>query len=88
MAVSIKTAAEIEKMRQEVAARTKELKEKLEEVLLPGQMERLEQISLQVRGANAISDADIREKLNVSDEQITKLAEVRQTIQSNIQSPP
>jgi Spy/CpxP family protein refolding chaperone len=76
----------IDKMQQDVAERAKQLKEKLEEVLLPGQMERLEQISLQVRGANAISDSDIREKLNISDEQIAKLAEVQESIQTTMRA--
>ena len=37
-----------EKMQKDFAERAQQLKENLEEILLPGQMERLEQISLQV----------------------------------------
>lgn len=55
----------------------KEMREKLEEVLLPEQLERLEQISIQVRGASALADAELATKLNLSTEQKTKIEESR-----------
>ncbi len=54
-----------------------EMREKLEEVLLPEQLERLEQISVQVRGAGALADPELAAKLNVTEDQKTKMEEVR-----------
>lgn len=55
----------------------KEMREKLEEVLLPEQLERLEQISIQVRGAGALADPELSAKLKVTEDQKTKMEEVR-----------
>ncbi len=76
--------AAFEKLQTELAARAKETKEKLEEVLLPDQIERLDQISLQVRGARALNDPEVREQLKVSPEQVAKLAEVRESTQTKM----
>ncbi len=54
-----------------------EMREKLEEVLLPEQLERLEQISIQVRGAGALADPELAAKLKVTEDQKTKMEEVR-----------
>lgn len=74
-------AAFATRMREQAAARAAEAKEQLEELLLPGQMERLEQIALQVQGPAALAtDADIAKKLELSDE---KVAAMRQEIEAN-----
>jgi Spy/CpxP family protein refolding chaperone len=46
---------------------------KLAEILLPTQIERLEQISLQMRGTFALSDPKVAAKLSLTDEQKKKL---------------
>ncbi len=57
--------------------RQKELREKLDEVLLPEQLERLEEISLQTRGTMALMDPEIAAKLNITEEQKAKFEEIR-----------
>lgn len=74
----------IAKMRKDQADRSQETREQLEEVLLPTQMERLEQIALQVQGAGALENPDVREALKISDDQLSRLDEARQSIQSTM----
>ena len=62
-----------EKMRAQGQERAKKMQEELEEVLLPGQMERLEQISVQTRGAAALEDPAIIEKLGLTQDDQDKL---------------
>jgi hypothetical protein len=73
-----------EKMRKEQAERNKQMKEQLEEVLLPEQIERLEQIGLQVRGVQALGDDDVAAKLKITDAQKKELAEVREKLQGEM----
>lgn len=74
----------IETMRKEQAERSQKTKELLEEVLLPAQMERLDQIALQAQGAGALENRDVREALKLSEDQIAELAETRESIQSTM----
>ena len=67
-----------EKMRTQAEERAKEMMGQLEEVLLPQQLERLQQISLQIRGVQALEDPEVAKKLGITEEQKTKLAEARQ----------
>ena len=67
-----------EKMRKEGEERTAKMKAQLEEVLLPQQLTRLDEIALQVRGVQALEDPEVAAKLNVTDAQKTKLTEVRE----------
>ena len=70
-----KLRADGEKRATELA---KEVKTKLGEVLLPHQMERLEEIALQARGTRALQDAEVAAKLKLTDDQkaqLTKLEE-------------
>ncbi len=68
--------AAFEKMQAEMAKRMAETKAKVEEVLLPAQFERLEQIALQVRGDRALTQEDLQKKLTFTDEQKTKATEL------------
>lgn len=68
--------AAFEKMQSEMAKRMAETKAKVEEVLLPAQFERLEQIALQVRGDRALTQEDVQKKLTFTDEQKTKTSEL------------
>jgi Spy/CpxP family protein refolding chaperone len=49
----------------------------VEKLLEPAQVQRLQQITLQVNGASALNDAALREKLHFTDEQTTKFEEAR-----------
>jgi len=71
-------------MQKDQADRIKKLREQLEEVLLPIQIERLDQISLQARGVHALGDSKVREKLKVSEDQVAKFDEVRGSIQAKM----
>ena len=69
----------MEKMQAEMAKRSAETKEQLEEILLPAQFERLEQLAVQARGPMGIvSHADTAKAISVSTEQSDKMkAEVK-----------
>ena len=57
------------------------IREQLEEVLLPGQLERLSQLSIQQQGARALASSEVVEKLGITDEQKKQLVEVRGKVQ-------
>lgn len=68
-----------EKMQADMAKRTAEAKEQLEEILLPSQFERLEQIAVQARGVMGLMNPDTATKLNLTTEQTEKLKSEMQT---------
>jgi len=74
-----------EKMRAEQEERVTEMKQQLEEVLLPNQTQRLNQIALQVRGVQALSDPEVAKKLNVTEEQTKELEQVRESLRTEMQ---
>ena len=63
------------KMSVELAERTKKVKAKLGDILLPPQIERLEQISVQMQGVGALRNTDLAKKLGVTEEQIKAIGE-------------
>jgi Spy/CpxP family protein refolding chaperone len=69
--------AEREKAMAEMGARREKeaatANAKLAEILLPPQIERLEQISLQIRGTSALSDPKVAAKLSLTEDQKKKL---------------
>ena len=67
-----------EKMRKQVEERTAEMKAQLDEVLLPQQIERLNQIGLQVRGVQALEDDEVAKNLNITAAQKAKFAQIRE----------
>lgn len=73
-----------EKMQKQREQRNAELKEQLIEVLLPEQMERLEQIVLQVQGVRALANDEVAGRLGMTDEQKKKLGEVREQLQQEM----
>lgn len=60
-----------------MAEAAKAQKAKLDAVLLPAQQARLEEISLQLRGAGALSDESVQTKLGLTDDQKAQLKTVR-----------
>jgi hypothetical protein len=67
------SGASFQEMGEKMQARAKENKKKVYEILLPPQRERLDQIVLQVAGAQALGRPEVAEKLGLSDDQKTKL---------------
>jgi hypothetical protein len=65
------------KARKEQEERTKKMKEQLEEVLVLPQIERLEQLALQFRGIQALSDEKVVAALKITEAQKKKMEEVR-----------
>ncbi|MCL4201310.1 MAG: hypothetical protein KJ000_02365 [Pirellulaceae bacterium] len=63
-------------MRERATKQAATAKAKLAEILLPPQMTRLEQIALQQRGIQALSDDDVAAKLGISAAQKEKIASV------------
>jgi Spy/CpxP family protein refolding chaperone len=59
-----------QKLNQEAAA-------EVEKLLEPTQVQRLQEITLQVNGASALNDAALREKLHFTEEQTAKFEEAR-----------
>jgi hypothetical protein len=73
-----------EKMQKEQAENAAKMKEQLEEVLLPEQIERAQQISLQVQGVRALNQADVAKKLGITAEQKAELKKVQESLQSDM----
>ncbi len=70
----------MEKMQADATKRAAETKEQLEEILLPAQFERLEQLAVQARGAMGIvSHADTAKSLAVTSEQSETMKKLMQT---------
>ncbi len=66
--------AEFQKKGEALADETKKA---IAEILLPNQVERLDQIALQVRGTRALEAKDIQEALGLTDEQKEKIKKAR-----------
>ncbi len=65
---------------QDIGAKMREArtdnKKKVDDILLPPQRERMDQIMLQMAGANALNRPDVAEKLGLSDDQKSKLKDI------------
>lgn len=70
--------------RKEAEARAAKEKEELAKILLDSQMQRLSEISLQVRGVDALSDSEVAAKLEITDEQKQKLTEVQDEVREGM----
>ncbi|QDT06988.1 hypothetical protein K227x_54120 [Rubripirellula lacrimiformis] len=74
------------KVRKDAEEKTKEMKEKLEEVLFPEQIERLGEIALQVQGSQALESPEVVKELTITETQKKKLAEVRESLGQEMQA--
>lgn len=73
----IRTATE--EVREEMAKQMAALlQKKLQDILLPHQIERLQQIQIQLRGNSALNDPEVQEKLGLSSDQKAQLAKLRE----------
>src|SRR5262249_31443125 len=64
-----------EEMQKKMQERTQANRKKVAEILLAPQMERLDEISIQVAGAGSLTRSDVAEKLSLTDDQKKKLQE-------------
>jgi len=69
--------AKMEEMRTKMEEQGKAMKAKVDAVLLPNQLERLKQLTLQLRGANALPDPEVAKALSLSEDQQKQLTELR-----------
>ena len=67
------------KMQEDGAKRIAEAKEQLEEILLPGQYERLEQLAVQARGAMGLMHEETAKALAITEEQTAKMKSEMET---------
>ena len=72
------------KMQDERKVRSDKMREQLEEVLLPGQLKRLKEISIQVQGVAALANEEVQKELKVTDAQKKELEEAREKIQNEM----
>ena len=63
-----------------------EAQKRVEEVLLPHQLDRLHEISLQTRGAGALADPKVQEELGLNQQQKTKLQDLSEKTQSQVRA--
>jgi hypothetical protein len=61
---------------EERQQRREEMQKKINDILLPNQQERIEQITLQLQGARALSDTKVADKLQLNDDQKKQLADL------------
>jgi Spy/CpxP family protein refolding chaperone len=59
---------------------------KVQEILLPPQYDRLHEISIQVRGVAALGDTKVQDDLGLSEQQKTKLKEIRDKVETQMRS--
>jgi hypothetical protein len=73
-----------DKMRKQAEERAAERDSQLEEVLLPQQLERLDQIALQRLGVQALEDEEVAGKLKITDTQKQKMTEVQESLRERM----
>lgn len=78
--------AKFAEIQEKQKAWREEALKKVQEILLPPQYDRLHEISIQVRGVSALNDPKVQEELGLSEEQKTKIKEVRDKADSQMRS--
>lgn len=76
--------AKMEEMRKKSEARAKETAKKLDEILLPQQKERLDQIELQIQGVGALRNAEVQKTLGITEEQKAKFKTIGEESQKQM----
>jgi Spy/CpxP family protein refolding chaperone len=66
------------KMRELMTKSQENTKKKLAEILLPKQLERLQQLQIQAEGAQALSNPDVVKALDITSDQQSKMQTIRQ----------
>lgn len=70
--------AKMAEMRTKGESAQKELRAKINEVLLPNQRDRLKELSIQAQGSGALSNPETADALKLSDDQKKKIADIRE----------
>jgi hypothetical protein len=78
--------AKFAEMQEKQKAWREEALKKVQEILLPPQYDRLHEISIQVRGVGALADSKVQDELGLSEEQKTKLKEIRDKVETQMRS--
>jgi len=78
--------AKFAEMQAKIKPITDEAIKKVQEVLLPHQVDRLKELSIQVRGVAALADAKVQEDLGLSADQKTKLTKIQEGAQTSIRA--
>jgi Spy/CpxP family protein refolding chaperone len=73
-------AAKMKEFQSKAKARDKELTKKIGDILLAHQTERLDQISLQLRGVGALQDEKVQKALEITDAQKEKMRKIGQGV--------
>lgn len=73
-------------MQAEAERRNKEMRAKVEEILLPHQLDRLKQLSIQRRGVSALRDPEVAASLKLSDEQKKQLDTIAEETRTKMQT--
>jgi len=70
--------AKMEELRTKGEASQKELRTKINEVLLPDQRDRLKELAIQAQGTGAINNPEVAEALKITDDQKKQLETIRE----------
>jgi len=73
-----------QEIRQKYEEQAKEMRKKVETILLPHQVDRLKEIQIQAQGARALGSAEVAKALGITDEQKGKLEKIREEIRGQI----
>ena len=76
--------AKFDEIRKEMEGRAEKMMKKVEEVLLPHQIDRLKQIQLQMQGGSVTSNPKVAEELKLTEEQKEKLRKIRDELQEKM----
>lgn len=71
-------------IRQENLGRMKEVRQQVENLLSPDQLERFKQINLRTRGAAALANTKILDQLDITEPQRKRLRQIRQQLQEKM----
>jgi len=71
-------------MNNTMRAQAEQTKKDIEEILLPHQVERLKQITLQIRGLGALQDKEVQDALGITEEQKEKMKSVGESMMEKL----
>ena len=80
------TDAERQQMRAQMEQRRAEMEKSVDAILSPEQQQRLDEISIQVRGNTAILDSKVQDKLDMTSDQKAKISDLQQKERDAMQS--
>lgn len=70
----------MEELRKKAQEREAELAKKIEAILLPHQLKRLKEISVQVQGIRALNSAEVAKELGITEDQKAKMESIRREV--------